>query len=47
MNPIETNADYLKELLVPYEAHCMEAYQVSTSVNSPSNDRRDILDRVV
>ena len=47
LNPVETNTDYLKELLVPYEAHYMEAYQVSTSVNSPSNDRRDILDRVV
>jgi len=47
LDPVENNTDYLKKLLIPYESYCMEAYQISTYVNAPSNDTQDILDRVV
>ncbi len=36
----------LKSLLVPYPADEMEAYPVSTLVNSPGNDRPEILEKV-
>lgn len=36
----------LGELLVPYPAEQMDAYEVSTLVNAPKNDVPDILARV-
>jgi putative SOS response-associated peptidase YedK len=36
----------LKSLLVPYPADEMEAYPISTLVNSPGNDRPEILEKV-
>ncbi|MFH1560246.1 MAG: SOS response-associated peptidase [Chloroflexota bacterium] len=45
--PGEPRASELKELLVPYSASDMEAYQVSALVNSPGNDMPDVMARVV
>ncbi len=36
----------LRELLVPYSASEMEAYEVSTLVNVPKNDVPDVIVRV-
>ena len=36
----------LRELLVPYSADEMDAYEVSTLVNSPKNDTPDVMARV-
>ncbi len=36
----------LRELLVPYSAKGMEAYEISTLVNSPQNDTPDVMARV-
>ncbi|MFW9965850.1 MAG: SOS response-associated peptidase [Candidatus Thorarchaeota archaeon] len=38
LDPELQDAEILKELLVPYDAGGMEAYEVSTYVNSPSNN---------
>lgn len=37
------NTEELKKLLIPYDAEKMEAYPVSTLLNSPKNDTREIL----
>lgn len=38
LDPKTNDTDYLKSLLVPFPAERMEAYAVSTLVNSPKND---------
>ncbi|MCY9029075.1 SOS response-associated peptidase [Bacillus inaquosorum] len=43
LNPQHTNPDYLQSLLVPYDADDMEAYQVSSLVNSPKNNSSELL----
>lgn len=43
LNPEETDRERLLKLLDPYPASGMEAYPVSTLVNSPANDTPDIL----
>ncbi|BEV37473.1 SOS response-associated peptidase [Bacillus stercoris] len=44
LNPHNTNPEYLQSLLVPYEADDMEAYRVSSLVNSPKNNSSELLD---
>ena len=41
-----TYPSLLRELLVPYPAEAMDAYEVSTLVNAPNNDIPDVLARV-
>lgn len=41
-----SNTAALQELLVPYPAEEMEAYEVSTMVNSPTNDTPEALARI-
>ncbi|MBM7645894.1 putative SOS response-associated peptidase YedK [Scopulibacillus daqui] len=38
--------DCLKSLLTPYDANQMEAYEVSTLVNSPKNDVEEVIEKV-
>ena len=42
---VPSNSGELRELLVPYSAAEMEAYEVSTLVNSPKNDVAEVLAR--
>ncbi|ASB61141.1 hypothetical protein SC22_11670 [Bacillus sp. A053] len=44
LNPHNTNPEYLQSLLLPYEADDMEAYRVSSLVNSPKNNSSRLLD---
>ena len=46
LDPENTDAGVLRELLVPYPASEMDAYEVSTLVNSPKYDSPDLLARV-
>lgn len=43
LNPSMNDTEFLKTLIKPYEAEQMDAYLVSTLVNSPKNDLADIL----
>ncbi|CAL8901953.1 SOS response-associated peptidase [Bacillus sp. FSL R7-0651] len=43
LNPKNSDTDYLKSLLKPYAAHDMEAYQVSSLVNSPKNNSPELI----
>jgi putative SOS response-associated peptidase YedK len=43
LNPNENDPGKLKELLVPYPAEEMEAYPVSTLVNSPKNELAELI----
>ena len=45
--PGQAQSSSLKTLLVPYPAADMEAYEVSTLVNSPRNDTPDVMARTV
>ena len=45
LNVGDTDASELRELLVPYAADEMEAYEVSTLVNSPKNEVPDVIAR--
>lgn len=40
------DTDYLQSLLIPYEENDLEIYPVSRAVNSPKNDRPDLVDRL-
>lgn len=42
----ETNIDKLKNLLVPFNSKNMDAYPVSTKVNSPANNSEEIVQKV-
>ncbi len=44
LNPLNTDPDDLKNLLLPYDADDMEAYEVSPLVNSPKNNSPELLD---
>lgn len=44
LNPKNTDPDYLKSLLLPYDADDMEAYQVSSLVNSPKNNSPELIE---
>ncbi|MGG0773735.1 SOS response-associated peptidase [Bacillus rugosus] len=44
LNPKNTDSDYLKSLLLPYDADDMEAYQVSSLVNSPKNNSPELIE---
>ncbi len=46
LDPDQSEPERLKALLGPYPAREMEAYPVSSRVNSPSNDSPDLLDPV-
>ena len=47
LNVSVTDTGVLRELLVPYAASELEAYEVSTLVNAPRNDVPDVLARVI
>ena len=47
LDPEHSGHNILQELLVPYEAVAMEAYEVSTLVNSPHSDTPDLIARAV
>ncbi|MBL3647052.1 MULTISPECIES: SOS response-associated peptidase [Bacillus] len=44
LNPKNTDPDYLPSLLQPYDADDMEAYQVSSLVNSPKNNSPELIE---
>ncbi|MDL5141564.1 SOS response-associated peptidase [Bacillus atrophaeus] len=44
LNPQNTDAAYLRSLLLPYDADDMEAYQVSSLVNSPKNNSPELIE---
>ncbi|MCG8395103.1 SOS response-associated peptidase [Bacillus atrophaeus] len=44
LNPQNTGAAYLQSLLLPYDADDMEAYQVSSLVNSPKNNSPELIE---
>lgn len=44
LNPKNTDPDYLQSLLLPYDANDMEAYQVSSLVNSPKNNSPELIE---
>lgn len=43
LDPAPRTPDSLQHLVAPYSADLMEAYPVSVLVNSPSNDRADLI----
>jgi len=43
LNPDETDTTHLVKLLHPYPASEMEAYHVSSMVNAPRNDTKEVL----
>ena len=43
MNPKETSTSRLKSLLIPYASDRMKAYPISTLINSPKNDSRELI----
>ena len=43
LDPAPRTPDSLQHLIAPYPADLMEAYPVSVLVNSPSNDRADLI----
>ncbi|MCI0628561.1 MAG: SOS response-associated peptidase, partial [Acidobacteria bacterium] len=46
MDPELTDPAPLKSYLKPYPSECLEAYPVSTRVNSPKNNRADLIERL-
>ena len=46
LDPTSRDVGTLKELLVPYVAEEMDAYEVPTLVNAPKNDVPDVLERL-
>ena len=46
LDPEFKDTDKLKSLLQPYPSDMMEAYEVSSIVNSPKNDRQDCINPV-
>ena len=43
MNTKETSTSRLKSLLIPYASDRMKAYPISTLINSPKNDSRELI----
>ncbi|OEH94079.1 SOS response-associated peptidase [Bacillus solimangrovi] len=46
LNPNNNDTDILNRLLKPYPAHLMEAYPVSTLVNSPKNNTLELIHKI-
>lgn len=46
LDPSITDTDQLNELLISYDESGMEAYQVSSLVNSPKNNSKELIERV-
>jgi putative SOS response-associated peptidase YedK len=46
LDPKNNDVNRLQQLLVPYSANDMEAYQVSNDVNSPQNNSRKLIESV-
>jgi putative SOS response-associated peptidase YedK len=44
MNPKESNLHRLKSLLVPYPSDRIRAYPISSLINSPKNNHRDLIE---
>jgi putative SOS response-associated peptidase YedK len=42
----ENDVETLKNLLVPFEAEMMEAYPVSSKVNSPANNNEEVIEQL-
>lgn len=40
------DTDYLRSLLILYQENELEMYPVSRAVNSPKNDRSELVDRL-
>ena len=45
LDPPRSDYGALRDLLVPYPADEMEAYQISRLVNSPQNDTAEVMAR--
>lgn len=43
LNPDNRDIESLNRLLVPYDADRMEAYEVSSAVNSPKNNSPELI----
>jgi len=46
LNPSVTDMTRLHSLIAPYPQRFMEAYRVSTRVNSPANEGIELIERV-
>jgi len=46
LDPLTEDPEVLKRLLVPYAAELMESYTVSTMVNSPGNQGKEIIEPI-
>lgn len=46
LNPAITDSDYLQQFLKPLEENLMEAYEVSSLVNSPKNNSIDLIQKI-
>ena len=42
----ENDEKYLMQLLQPFDAAKMQAYQISTKINSPENNSAEVIDKV-
>ena len=47
LDPLTEDPTVLKPLLVSYPSEMMDSYQVSTTVNSPKNEGREIIEPVI
>jgi len=46
LDPMTEDPEVLKKLLMPYPPELMDSYPVSTTVNSPKNEGREIIEPV-
>ncbi|MBU8918720.1 SOS response-associated peptidase [Neobacillus sp. 114] len=46
LDPSITNTNFLKQFLVPFNKNQMEAYEVSSLVNSPKNNSIDLIQKI-
>ncbi len=46
LNPAIVDTDYLNQLLVPLDSELMEAYEVSSLINSPKNNSIELIERI-
>ena len=46
LDPLTEDPEVLQRLLVPYPPELMDSYEVSTMVNSPKNQGKEIIEPV-
>ena len=46
LDPTIQDTNYLNQLLQPYDESCMEAYEVSSLVNSPKNNSIELVNKI-